>query len=46
MDKDFNKLVYGYKKSIWRDVKVQKKTGAPVMNLSKSKLKEPTYIDK
>ena len=24
----------------------RKKTGAPVMNLSESKLKEPTYIDK
>ena len=46
MDKYYNNLVYGYKKFNEVDVKVQKTPCAPSTNLRKSKIKEPTYIDK
>ena len=46
INKDINKLAYGYDKFIWSEVKVQKKPGVPVTTIYKSKLKYPTDVDK
>ena len=46
MEKDVNKLVYGYNKFTASDTKVHKTPGAPGTTLYKSKLKYTTNIDK
>ena len=45
MEKDVKKLVEGYEKNTWSDLRVHKTPGAPFTTLNKSDLEVPDNIN-